>query len=62
MAMFVGIQSTRADPRFTRTYIDAILKMKGVTIMHGMRSLFDALLLLSLIVAVGAVLGFVFGY
>jgi len=36
--------------------------MKGVTIMHGMRSLFDALLLLSLIVAVGAVLGFVFGY
>ena len=54
--------NSREDPRFTKSHVDAILHMKGVTIMREMRSLIDALLLLSLIVVVGAVLGIVFGY
>ena len=50
----------RGYPRFTKNHIGAILHLKGVTIMSELRSLFDALLVLSLIVAAGTVVAIMF--
>jgi hypothetical protein len=50
----------RGYSRFTKHQIGDILHMKGVTTMSEMRSLFDALLVLALIVATGTVLGIIF--
>jgi len=47
-------------PRFTKRPIGAIFAMKGVKTMSELRTLFEALLVLGVIVAAGTVLGFMF--
>ena len=52
--------SMYGPPRFTKRPIGAIFDMKGVTTMSDMRTLFEALLVLGVIVATGTVLGVMF--
>jgi hypothetical protein len=47
-------------PRFTKRPIGAIFAMKVVKTMSELRTLFEALLVLGVIVAAGTVLGFMF--
>lgn len=50
----------REYPSFTEGHLAAILHMREITIMREMRSLFDALFLMSLIVAAGTALAITF--
>ena len=52
--------ASRVAPRFTKRPIGTIFDMKGVKTMTEMRSLFEALLVLGVIVATGTVLGVLF--
>lgn len=45
---------------FTKRHMSAILHMKGMTIMSEMRTLFDALLIVSVLTATGTVLAIIF--
>lgn len=47
-------------PRFTKRPIGAIFDVKGIKTMTEMRMLFEALLVLGIIVATGTVLGVMF--
>ena len=47
-------------PRFTKRPIGAIFDRKGVKTMSELRTLFEALLVLGVIVAAGTVLGVMF--
>lgn len=52
--------SMSGAPRFTKRPIGAIFDMKGVKTMSELRTLFEALLVLGVIIATGTVLGIMF--
>lgn len=52
--------NSRRYPSFTKRLISAILHIKGMKIMSEMRTLFESLLVLSVLVAAGTVLGIMF--
>jgi len=51
-----GQQITREYPSFTDCHLAAILHMRGMTTMKEMRTLFEALGVLGVIVATGTIL------